>query len=160
MWLFTILSWGNTSFDDIRLKITFCLVGNKVCSPDGDTDYFDIVAEVLQGDTLVPYLFIICLDYVFRTLIKSKKMALSWGGKKEREKEREEKRFFFKNKKKKQKVPCKNNYWRHSDSGKNHPPKLKHYCIVWNKLPQALASMSMHTKRNACALIKQATFPH
>ena len=38
-------------------------------SPDGDTDYFDIVAGVLQEDTLAPYLFIICLDYVFRTLI-------------------------------------------------------------------------------------------
>ena len=31
----------------------------KVCSPDGDTDYFEIVAGVLQGDTLAPYLFII-----------------------------------------------------------------------------------------------------
>ena len=41
----------------------------KVRSPDGDTDYFDIVSGVLQGDTLVPYLFIICLDYVFRTSI-------------------------------------------------------------------------------------------
>ena len=30
---------------------------------------FDIVAGVLQGDTLAPYLFIICLDYVLRTLI-------------------------------------------------------------------------------------------
>ena len=38
-------------------------------SPDGDTEYFDIVAGVLQGDTLAPYLFIICLDYVLRTLI-------------------------------------------------------------------------------------------
>ena len=38
-------------------------------SPDGDTDYFDIVAGVLQGDTLAPYLFIICLDYVLRTSI-------------------------------------------------------------------------------------------
>ena len=36
----------------------------KVRSPDGDTEYFDIVAGVLQGDTLSPYLFIICLDYV------------------------------------------------------------------------------------------------
>ena len=36
----------------------------KVRSPDGDTDYFDIIAGVLQGDTLAPYLFIICLDYV------------------------------------------------------------------------------------------------
>ena len=41
----------------------------KVRSPDGDTEYFNIVAGVLQGDTLVPYLFIICLDYVLRTSI-------------------------------------------------------------------------------------------
>ena len=41
----------------------------KVHSPDGDTDYFDIVTGVLQGDTLVPYLFIICVDYVLRTSI-------------------------------------------------------------------------------------------
>ena len=36
----------------------------KVRSPDGDTEYFDIVAGVLQEDTLAPYLFIICLDYM------------------------------------------------------------------------------------------------
>ena len=41
----------------------------KVSSPDGNTDYFDIVVNVLQGDTYVPYLFIICLDYVLRTSI-------------------------------------------------------------------------------------------
>ena len=41
----------------------------KFCSPDGDIDYFDIVTGVLQGDTLAPYLFIICLDYVLRTSI-------------------------------------------------------------------------------------------
>ena len=41
----------------------------KVRSPDGDTEYFDIVAGVLQGDTLAPYLFIICLDYVLRASI-------------------------------------------------------------------------------------------
>ena len=33
-------------------------------SPDGDTDFFDIVAGILQGGTLSPYLSIICLDYV------------------------------------------------------------------------------------------------
>ena len=32
-------------------------------SPDSDSDYFDIVAGVLQGDTLVPFLFIINQDY-------------------------------------------------------------------------------------------------
>ena len=41
----------------------------KVCSPDGDTDYFNIVAGVLQGDILTPYHFIICLDNVLRTSI-------------------------------------------------------------------------------------------
>ena len=41
----------------------------KVGSPHGDTDYFDIVAYVLQGDTLAPYQLIICLDYVLRTSI-------------------------------------------------------------------------------------------
>ena len=41
----------------------------KVRSPDGDTEYFDIVAGVLQGDTLAPYFYIICLDYVLRTSI-------------------------------------------------------------------------------------------
>ena len=41
----------------------------KVRSHDGDTDYFDIVAGVLQGGTLSPYLFIICLDSVLPTSI-------------------------------------------------------------------------------------------
>ena len=41
----------------------------KVRSPDRDTDNFDIVAAVLQGDTLAPYFFIICLDYVLRTSV-------------------------------------------------------------------------------------------
>ena len=41
----------------------------KVRSPDGDTEYFYIVAGVVQRDTLAPYLFIICLDYVLRASI-------------------------------------------------------------------------------------------
>ena len=41
----------------------------KVRSPDGDTEYFNIVAGVLQGDTLASYLFIIYLDYMLRTSI-------------------------------------------------------------------------------------------
>ena len=36
----------------------------KVRSPNGDSIIFDIVTGVLQGDTLPPHLFIICLDYV------------------------------------------------------------------------------------------------
>ena len=45
----------------------------KVCSPDGDTDYFDIVTGELQGDTLAQYLFIICLDYLLRMSIDKRK---------------------------------------------------------------------------------------
>ena len=43
----------------------------KVRSPAGDTDFFDIVTGVLQGGTLAPYLFIICLDSVLRTSIEN-----------------------------------------------------------------------------------------
>ena len=35
-----------------------------VVTPDGETEEFDILAGVLQGDLLAPYLFIIALDYV------------------------------------------------------------------------------------------------
>ena len=45
----------------------------KVRSSDGDTDYIDIVAGVLQGDTLAPYFYFICLDYVLRTSIDKMK---------------------------------------------------------------------------------------
>ena len=41
----------------------------KVPSLEGDTDYFDIAAGVLQGGTLAPYLFIICQSYVLRISI-------------------------------------------------------------------------------------------
>ena len=47
-----------------------------VRSPDGDTDFFDIVAGVLQGDTLATYLFVICLDYILKMLIDLKKKWL------------------------------------------------------------------------------------
>ena len=41
----------------------------KVGPLDGDTEVYNIVAGVLLRDTLAPYLFIIFLDYVHRTLI-------------------------------------------------------------------------------------------
>ena len=39
---------------------------SMVRSPDGDTPYFKITTGVLQGDTLAPFLFIICLDYILK----------------------------------------------------------------------------------------------
>ena len=41
----------------------------RVLSPDGETDYFKILAGVLQGDTLAPYLFVIMIDYIMRKTI-------------------------------------------------------------------------------------------
>ena len=38
----------------------------QVLSPDGDTDFFQIKAGVLQGDTLAPFLSILALDYAMR----------------------------------------------------------------------------------------------
>ena len=119
----------------------------KVRSPDGDTEYFDIVAGVLQGDTLAPYLFIICLDYVLRTLINK----LRENG-------------FELTKKRSKRYPAKTitdadylmtwRYWR------IRLIKQRHYCIVWNEPQEALASMSMHTKLNICVTTKRATLPH
>lgn len=39
---------------------------SMVRSPDGDTEFFNTIAGVLQGDTLAPFLFILCLDYALR----------------------------------------------------------------------------------------------
>ena len=41
----------------------------NVRSPDGDSKFFDIVAEVLQAAPLSPCLFIICQDYILQTSI-------------------------------------------------------------------------------------------
>ena len=46
--------------------ILYTNTSSMVRSPDGDTDFFEITSGVLQGDTLAPYLFIICLDYALR----------------------------------------------------------------------------------------------
>ena len=62
-------AYGIPNENEAAITILYRNTKVKVRSPDGDTEYFDIVAGVLQGDTLAPYLFIICLDYVRRTSI-------------------------------------------------------------------------------------------
>ena len=64
-----LLAYGILKETDAAITILYRNTKVKVRSPDGDTHYFDIVAGILQGDTLAPYLFIICLDYVHRTSI-------------------------------------------------------------------------------------------
>ena len=64
-----LLAYGIPKETVAAITILYRNTKVKVRSPDGDTEYFDIVARVLQGDMLAPYLFIICLDYVLRTSI-------------------------------------------------------------------------------------------
>ena len=64
-----LLAYGIPKETVAAITILYRNTKVKIRSPDGDTEYFDIVAGVLQGDTLAPYLFIICLDYVLRTSI-------------------------------------------------------------------------------------------
>ena len=84
-----------------------------------ETDYFDIVAGVLQGDTLAPYLFIICLDYVFRTsFYKMKDNGFKLAN--------ESRRY-----------PARSimdaDYADDQTLMVNNPPKPKPYYIVWNE---------------------------
>ena len=50
----------------------------RVISPDGETELFEILAGVLQGDTLAPYLFIIILDYAMREALKGREEELGF----------------------------------------------------------------------------------
>ena len=63
------LTYGPPKETVAAITIVYRNAKVKIRSPDRYTEYFDIVAGVLQGDTLAPYLFIICLDYVLRTSI-------------------------------------------------------------------------------------------
>ena len=75
-----LLAYGLPKETVAAIMILYKNTKVKVRSTDGDTYFFDIVADVLQGDTLTPYLFIICLDYVFRMsidLMKENSFTLS-----------------------------------------------------------------------------------
>ena len=118
----------------------------KVRSPDGDTDYFDIVARVLQGDTLAAYLFIICLDYVLRKSIDKIK-----------------ENNFKLTKERSRRYPAKTitdaDYAEDITLLANKPKPKPCYIVLNEPLPTS-ASMSMHRKRNICSLIKLTTSPH
>ena len=105
-----LLAYGLPKENTAAITILYRNPIVKVRSPDGDAENFCIAAGVLQGDTLAPYLFIICLDYVLRTSI-----------------DKNQRKRLRADKEKKQKVPRKNNYQRwlhrwHSDSGKYTQP--------------------------------------
>ena len=141
-----LLAYGIPKETVAAIMILYRNTKVKVRSPDGDTEYFDIVAGVLLGDTLALYLFIICLDYVLRTSID-----------KIRENGFELRKEAKGTPQKQSQTPTTLMTWRY---WRICLTKQRHYCIVWNELQQALASMSMHTKLNICVTTKQATLPH
>ena len=103
----------------------------KVHSPDGDTIFFNIVAGVLQGDTLALYLYIICPNYIRQTLIDLIK----------------ENGFTLKKARNRQ-YPTENimdaDYADDSASCKNTYPN----CVACSKQQETLASIWMQTKQN------------
>ena len=50
----------------------------KIRTADGETEAFQILAGVLQGDTLAPFLFIIALDYALRRAIDGREEELGF----------------------------------------------------------------------------------
>ena len=50
----------------------------RVITPDGETEYFKIMAGLLQGDILAPYIFAIVLDYAMRNAIGGREEELGF----------------------------------------------------------------------------------
>ena len=135
-----LLAYGLPEETVTAIMILYRNTKVKVRSPDGDTDYFDIVAGVLRGDTLAPYLFIICLDYVLRTSIDN----IRENG-------------FMLTKKRSRRYPAK------TITDADYTDDIALLANTHNQaetLLQALDSMLMHIKLNLCALIRKVTFPH
>ena len=60
------------------IAATYSETQAKVRTPDGDTESFQILAGVLQGDTLAPFLFIIALDYALRSAISGQEEKMGF----------------------------------------------------------------------------------
>ena len=48
------------------IRVLYTNTSSTIMTPDGETEPIDIMAGILQGDTLAPFLFIMVLDYVLR----------------------------------------------------------------------------------------------
>ena len=128
-----LLAYGLPKETVAAIMILYRNTKVKVCSPDRDTEYFDIVAGVLQGDKLALYLFIICLDYVLRTSMDKIK-----------------ENGFELTKKRSRRYPEKTitdaDYTDDIAILVNTPnqAKLNHYCIVWSEPPQPICQCTQN----------------
>ena len=68
-----LIKYGLPSETVNAIMILYKNTRSMVRSPDGDTPFFEITTGVLQGDTLAPFLFIICLDYILKNSLDCNK---------------------------------------------------------------------------------------
>ena len=63
------------AFQQKSLKpLKFCIqTRSTILTPEGETEPFDILAGILQGDTFAPFLFIIVIDYIMRISVDTMK---------------------------------------------------------------------------------------
>ena len=65
--MFEILGlYGITTKIINAIKVLYTDTISSILKSDGETEPFSILSGILQGDTLVPFLFIILVDYVLR----------------------------------------------------------------------------------------------
>ena len=159
-----LLAYGLPAETVAAIMIPYRNTQVKVRSPDVDTEYFDIVAGVLQGDKLqaspIPLYHLIppCLTlsiirygqglaYVLRTSIDNIR----------------EKRLRA-DKEKSRRYPAKTitdaDYADDIVLLANTPNQAETLLHSLERALQALDSLLMHTKLNLCALIRKATSPH
>ena len=48
------------------IRVLYTNTSATILTPDGETEAFSILAGILQGDTLAPFLFILVVDYILR----------------------------------------------------------------------------------------------
>ena len=60
------------------IEATYSETWAKIRTADGETEAFQILAGVLQGDTLAPFLFIVALDYALRSAIDGREEELGF----------------------------------------------------------------------------------
>ena len=54
------------------IKVLYTNSHSKIMTSDGETEPFETLAGILQGDTLAPFLFIIVVDYILRVSVDTK----------------------------------------------------------------------------------------
>ena len=58
------------------IRLMYINTTARVVTTDGTSGKFEFIAGVLQGDTLVPFLFIVFLDYALRISLDGREREL------------------------------------------------------------------------------------